>query len=207
MKKNKVNEYLRYASMFFNTIKTLTDVIKKRGEDPDQLLSQFISPDKKTASEIVDVLIRNDLGCCQVVVDYRLTLADIISIGKYDQISHNVANEVLPSQKSSKTEIELRLIHFHCDVSSKEAIEELNRLGLRPATLPELLFFGAKFPDKQRRLKIIALGSRVVDKSSCGMLHGDGSTRRLSFYAYFNQWRSGYRFLAVLEPKSAKTEE
>jgi len=47
-------------------------------------------------------------------------------------------------------------------------------MNLRPATLPELLAFGAKYPDKQKEFPIMALGSVWIDPDGDRRVHSLG---------------------------------
>ena len=73
-------------------------------------------------------------------------------------------------------------------------------MGLRPANLPELLAFGAKYPKKQREFPIVALGS--VWRYWCGSrsvacLWSVGSLRFLFLYWLEFGGDAIYRFAAV----------
>ncbi len=81
-----------------------------------------------------------------------------------------------------------------------EVLAEMKNRGLRPATLPELLAFGAQFPDEQRKYPIVALGSAWKYFEGCNFvpaLVGQDNERRLSLYFddCFTKWNSAYRFL------------
>ncbi|MFH1990409.1 MAG: hypothetical protein ABIJ19_00960 [Patescibacteria group bacterium] len=81
-----------------------------------------------------------------------------------------------------------------------EVLSELDKMGLRPVTLKELLALGEGFPNLQREFPIIALGS-VWDSDNfrhCPRLGGDTSERIL-FLSWITGrwWGDGYRFAAV----------
>lgn len=63
-----------------------------------------------------------------------------------------------PSCKAGKAEV--YLVSYNHQMATTEIVSELDLKGLRPATLPELLAFGAARPDFQREFNIVALGSR-----------------------------------------------
>lgn len=91
-------------------------------------------------------------------------------------------------------------MHFNRNIESDTALAELDKMGLRPATLPELLAFGAKYPDKQREFPIVALGS--VWRDLCGdrvvaYLGCDSSKRDLYLDRLVYRWSAPFRFAAV----------
>jgi undecaprenyl-diphosphatase len=52
-----------------------------------------------------------------------------------------------------------KLFHFNRDISSEDAIAEMDKDGFRPATLAELLALGEAQPELQKQFPIIALSS------------------------------------------------
>jgi hypothetical protein len=124
----------------------------------------------------------------------------MIEAGKYYWINPSITAEHFPITGHRKENVEVHLIHFNRIIKSAEEIAELDRMGLRPATLVELLAFGAKYPDVQMQFPIIALGSvwrnpdgfRVVPG-----LWGDSDKRSLSLHWCEYEWENCDRFLAV----------
>ena len=78
--------------------------------------------------------------------------------------------------------------------------KEFEARGLRVATLPELLAFGAKCHEKQREFPIIALGSvwqyRDGRRRMPGLWYA-ASDRRLDLFWFVYRWYGYCRFLAV----------
>ncbi len=99
-----------------------------------------------------------------------------------------------------KVEVSAKLFHFNRDISSGDAISEMDKTGYRPATLMELLVLGFLFPEMQRQFPIVALGSlwriagsfRVVPSLGVG-----GSRRELDLHWFDNDWDAHSRFLGV----------
>lgn len=99
-------------------------------------------------------------------VDYSLSLVEMIKRGKYDQTDSNITEKHFPSPsippgvpKNKKLKVALKLVHFDQPISLEDAIAKLKKLGCRPATIWELLFFGMLYPNEQRAAPIVALGS------------------------------------------------
>jgi hypothetical protein len=94
----------------------------------------------------------------------------------------------------------VELVHFGRDMESESVLKEFEARGLRAATLPELLAFGATYPEKQCEFPVVALGS--VWRSRGGhryvpYLSGDGSERELHLDWSGNRWDDYCRFAAV----------
>lgn len=90
----------------------------------------------------------------KIVVDYSQSLDEMINAGEYDYVEEFVTEEKFPLPESmigTKTELNLGLHCFDRQISFGEAILELEKSELRLATLPELLAFGAKYRQEQRR--------------------------------------------------------
>jgi hypothetical protein len=136
-----------------------------------------------------------------VTVNYAQTLEEMIAAGKYDWLKSDIKAKNFPVDGKGTSAVNIELVHFNRTMHSDEALAELNKMGLlRPANLPELLAFGATYPDKQREFPIVALGSvwrghgggRGVACLDCG-----GSERRLLLRWGEFGWRARYRFAAV----------
>lgn len=144
-----------------------------------------------------------------VAVDYSKTLVQMIQTGQYVRFDGEITAEHFPITGKGKEKVNLQLVHLNREVRSGEALSELNRRGLRPATLPELLAFGAKYPELQREFTILALGSvwakpsdfqgviPVKDFLSVAYLDEDDGNRCLSLRWYGNVWYAEVRYLAV----------
>src|ERR1039458_7111616 len=135
-----------------------------------------------------------------LTVDYSKTLEQMIADGKYDWKNSEIKAKNFPLNGQGTTAVNIELVHFNRNIESDTALAELDKMGLRPATLPELLAFGAKYPDKQREFPIVALGSvwrslngdRYVACLCC-----DGSKRFLRLFWLEDGWAAFCRFAAV----------
>ncbi len=138
-------------------------------------------------------------GAFPIAVDYSMTLADMIKTGKYDQAYPDVTQEHFPVAGEGTIELKAELIHFGKTMNTVNVLKELDRREYRPATLQELLAFGAKYPEKQREFPIIALGSVWTYSGGSRIvpcLDGDDSRRRLRLDWYGRDWSGSCRFLA-----------
>lgn len=135
-----------------------------------------------------------------VTVDYSRTLEDMIAAGHYNYVNERIIPRNFPLTGEGQVELDLCLVHFNRDITSEEAIKELEKMGMRPATLPELLALGEKYPEEQRQHPIIALGN--VWRCPFGHRHvpflarwRDKRKLRLSWFD--GSWSASCRFLAV----------
>jgi len=135
-------------------------------------------------------------------VDYDRSLADMIKAGRYDWTNDDITVEHFPLNKRESGEVELHVVHFGCHMTTKEVLAELDKRGLRPAELPELLALGSAHPDLQRDYPLVALGSGWPDPYGdlyVPILREDDDKRNLDL-GWVDpgiQWVGSYRFVAV----------
>lgn len=94
-----------------------------------------------------------------LVIPAILTLQERIERGKYDDVNEHLAKGHFPLYISVDYTIESRLFRFGHEITSSDAIVEIERSGFHPGTLPEILTFGETYPDEQRKYSIAALRS------------------------------------------------
>ena len=138
--------------------------------------------------------------CYTVTVDYSASVEQMIKAGKFDWFNDDVTSRHFPSNEKGVAEVLVYLVNFNRDISSEDAVKELDRQGLRPATLRELLALGVAQPDLQRNNPIVALGSRWRDSIGRVLvpyLDGRGSSRFLYLDWWGGGWLSDWRFAAV----------
>ncbi len=133
-------------------------------------------------------------------VDYNRSIEEGIKAGKYDWFNNDITSSHFPSEETGIKEVPLDLIHFGKDKTTDEVLSELDKTGMRPVTLKELLALSEKHPDLQREFPIIALGSVWQDPGGgrcCADLDGSGSERGLGLCWVGGRWDDGCRFAAV----------
>jgi len=136
-------------------------------------------------------------------VDYSKTVEQAVADGKYDWKNSDVTAEhfpISPEMIGKKVDISGRLFHFDRNISSEDAIKEMDSDGCRPATLMELLALGVTHPELQRQFPIIALGSvwrDSDDRRQVPFLDVDDDDRGLSLYYFGSGWDASCRFLGV----------
>jgi hypothetical protein len=124
---------------------------------------------------------------------------DMIEKGNYDWVSPDIREEFFPIPKDLMLGAEQKLFHFNRVISSGDAFKEMEKEGFHPATIWDLLDFGAKNPEEQRKFRIAALGSIVEFPGSRLVIYLSGSTshRHIKLRLFGNDWDNNSRFLAI----------
>ena len=142
-------------------------------------------------------------GIITLTVDYNQTINQMVAAGNYDWKNSDITEDNFPLPTEllgKKMPVPAKLLHFNRDISSEDAISEMERTGYRSAILSELLALGKSQPDLQRKFPINALGSvwRVTNGDRfVPVLRVDGQRRELNLLWLGRNWRGDYHFLAV----------
>jgi hypothetical protein len=95
-----------------------------------------------------------------IQVNYDLSLDEMIRAGTYDVINFAPPQEQSPIQMpGGVVHGEIEFLTFDRDYELPAMLDETDRRGYRPASLPEFLALGAQHPDLQRKSWILTLGS------------------------------------------------
>ena len=135
----------------------------------------------------------------EVSVDYTKTLAEMISVGKYDWQRDEIS-EKFKLEESGKQEVVLVLVHLNRIAETDTALESIELLLLEPAKIEHLLAVGATHPEIQREFPVVALGSSFsIGGTSCGFPYLDfrGGRRIISVLSNHEPFGCDLRFLAV----------
>ena len=168
-------------------------------EDSNLSIPEVIARIKGDGNSATELVEENII----LTVDYSCTLQGMIDAGNYAWQNSDITEKhfPLPAELSGqKTTISSKLFHFDRDISSKDAISEMEKAGYRPATLAELLALGEAHPELQKEFPIVALGSvwRVGDGVRLVPVLGfDGDGRGLGLGWLDDGWDVNYRFFGV----------
>ena len=91
-------------------------------------------------------------------VDYSAALADALAGGHYAWVNNLVAPANFPAPQAATAALWGTLVRFSQE-ASLGYVHSQAPAGTRPATLWELLEFGKAYPEVQRKVPVIALGS------------------------------------------------
>lgn len=97
-------------------------------------------------------------GPYTVQVDYSASLEDALGAGRYNWVNSQVTPSNFTSTQTGRATLSGVLIQFSPQASLDYVMSQA-AAGMRPATLPELLAFGQAYPDVQKKLPVLALGS------------------------------------------------
>ena len=157
----------------------------------------------KDRRDFANIFVRADntiAGIFRLQVNYDLNVKEAIKAGKYDWENDDINDKNFLSKRSGSALIDIRLVHFNKDMSFEDVLKELNKMGLRPVELPELLALGAECPAEQRKYPVVALGSvwRSWDGNRyVAYLYGHGGKRGLGLDDSGDGWDGHCRFAAV----------
>ncbi len=171
----------------------------RRLDDLKRRLLQGTLPFEPTMKAVQDI-IEGKRRTFKVLVDYAKTLKEMIEEGKYDRADSYIVHENFPLQGKGRQEVEIQPFHFGCAVKSKEVLEEMEKQGFRPATLPELLALGAADRELQKEFPIVALGSRWRNPNGdldVPILDWYGLKRALNLNWFGHDWNELCRFAGV----------
>ncbi len=136
-----------------------------------------------------------------LTVDYDVPLAELVAAGHYDYVSPDITEEHF-SVRRGEPNIESFVVHLSRPTPTDNVVNELERHDLRPATLPELLAFGAQYPNPKHEFPVLALGSIWDDpengyRRAVRILEHPGDRRLDLTWDHGAEWNQLYHFLAV----------
>ena len=215
---------------FLSAVWTELDrAVRERGGS-DEDMYRLNTPDGKSIiAKLADVIVASNdkrvdmvksaYDHYTVTVDHTRTLADMIKAGMYDYVNRDIVEQNFPIQRPDVigavagggpfrtqgvqiTNTELVFVHLNKAATTAEVLAYMDKLGLRPARIEELLALGEKYPNIQRDYPFVALGSVWVDSSryrGVPYLYRYGSKRdlNLNWDETGNTWNDICRFVAV----------
>lgn len=134
----------------------------------------------------------------KTVAGVKSLLSDMVVDCHFDSVNEHVNEKNFPPE-TLVLGSGPKIFHFNRRISSEDVIAEMKKDGYRPAKLGDLLDYGAKNPEEQRKYPIVALGSAAVILAVryVACIYGDGSERELVLSYFVNTWDAHSRFLAV----------
>lgn len=134
------------------------------------------------------------------VVDYGLTLEQMIVAGRYDWTNSDITSERFPVKGAGKMEYENKIFHFGRNISSEEAtrliIADDTSNPWKPWKTEQSLAYGTKYPDDQMKGPLVGLGSsaELDGNRNVLILFKVGSRRYLRLHGWRGDWSGHYRF-------------
>ena len=134
-----------------------------------------------------------------VTVNYRQSLKEMIIAGNYDKVDEGINEKLFPFKRRDAVNTCLNLIKFGKDMTNSEIFRLYEKYNIRSANAPELLAFSIKYPNKQKKHRIIALGNTysmflgyrisIVEKYTI--------LRTLTMYEFTKRWPKDTKFLTA----------
>ena len=131
------------------------------------------------------------------------SLGEAISAGNYDRCNPNITCEYFSlNGRSRQSDVEITLVYRNKVEWSKELLEEfVESEKYRNIRTEEILALGAQYPELQREIPIIALGTVVQIDGECYQsvlaLDGHVDERVLSLVYFGGAWSRLCRFAFV----------
>jgi hypothetical protein len=227
MGKKKNREFVSAAGTAGDIFQKLAQAVYERGGNDDAL--RLIIADEDLRGRLADLIMETQQEgsarlSYRITVDWTRSLAEMIAAGRYDSSNsaiteghfplpspENVSEQSrhprrgayrTPGEFTDDGAVEVEPVHLNRLMKTEEVLAELDRRGLRPATLPELLAFGEKHPDVQRKFPVVALGSVWAGPSGyrcvpCLSGYSGDRSLDLDWDEPGDEWGGNYRFLAV----------
>ena len=196
----KVEDIVRGAGLFQALITLLVAKVQEFGGYMDDIYRLVTPEGSETLSKIAQVIVeagKKVRDIFSVFVDCTLPLEEMIVLGKYDWVNSDVNKKNFPIDEKVKANVPMRVFHFDKNMSSAAVAEAMDKEGWKPAKIWHLLFFGAKYPELQKKFPIVALGS--VWHGCVAYLGWDSFICERSLYLsrIDHAWNDYWRFLAV----------
>jgi len=164
--KKNVEAAVSARGSLLTIVVNLVKYIQEFGGNVDQCLYLLAQPEGDITIKAVAKLIAEAgqaaVGIFHLVVDYTLSLSDLIALGGFDRVNPNITAEHFSAKGKGKQKVKVELWHPNKYFSNgDEVIAELKtaKPGYRFATLWELITLAINQPDLQRQFPIAALGS------------------------------------------------
>jgi hypothetical protein len=145
-----------------------------------------------------------------LTVEYKRSIEQLVKAGKYDYANSDITTANFKNEDVFDSKSEAILFHPDEAIESDEILTRFEKEDLRPATLRELLAFGAKYPNVQCEFPIIALGTvvRLDGDQLVAYLGRDDARRGLHLGWFDGGWSQRCRFLAFRKhgPKDSSSE-
>jgi hypothetical protein len=124
-------------------------------------VSRIISSEENNKKAVFRAKAKNSFPVFPIVLDCNQTVEEMVKAGKYDWVELEINSDYRPVKCHGISKVDVVLVPIHLQsMASEDLLRELDKHDLRPAEFPELLAFGATYPEKQRDFApIVALGS------------------------------------------------
>ena len=132
-----------------------------------------------------------------IFVDYNKGVHEMLLAGKYGWFDNQLISDLSfphPAGKIGKQEtLTVKIVHFSGTLSEAQIRDSIGQ-NYRPATLAELLAFGAQYPEFQTKHPIAAIGSFWQDYGGAPFLGYNSDRRIIDINWNHYEWSGDYYF-------------
>lgn len=188
------------AASFWTTLERAVSARGGTADDFDWLGTPEAEPLIEQLADFIVASARPGPQVFHVTLDRSLSVDALVQAGGYDSTNPDINLRNFRVSRDEDTDIDLALVRFTQVLATADVLHALAAQGLRPATLRELLAFGAQYPPLQRQFPIVALGSVWMNSEGqryIAYLWGHARERGLGLGWLVRWWREVYRFAAV----------
>ena len=184
-------------------LQSLLERVKQRGYSEGEILRVAADQGDQLLDKFADVIAQAARKPCEtfpVPVNYDLPVEEAVAAGDYQAVNADITGKNFSWTQRGNISLEIVLVRFDQRMSSEGVVRELEDEGLRPAELPELLAFGAAYPDVQRQFSVVGLGSVWQDRRgyrNVPCLYAASEGRYLDLHWWDDGWYSYSRFAAL----------
>ncbi|MBI3330238.1 MAG: hypothetical protein HYZ81_26465 [Nitrospinae bacterium] len=205
-----------FAASFW---RALQRAVRERGGTDQDLYRIGTQEGEWLIGQFADLIVQSEWATrnvFRVTVNHRLSVEAMVLAGRYNRslpmetmvlvgaalagVYDFLSLKNFTVSPEGKTEVDIELVHFGQMMVTGDVLRKLDQKGLRPATLRELLAFGAQYPAVQRVFPIVALGSSWVEginTRTVAYLWGNPAERGIGRRWFVSKWRDVYRFAAA----------
>lgn len=189
-----------FISAFISNL--LAEVKRLGGTSGD--VHRLVNPEgKELIGQIAQLIVNEGKKAIQsfvIFIGWEFSFDEMLKAGNYDYVNPYITEKHFRLDDEGKTEEDIFILHFNRTMTSEQAIAEMDKQGLRPATFTNALYFGARYPEEQRMYPIVFLGSSWVDSQgdqNVSYLDVIDGKRKLDLDWSGRDWYAGHRLAAV----------
>ena len=197
------------ANMEISTLLNIEGLSKVEAEkvisqtENQKRIAELILELSKAESSEHKLVLSAEQAVYPVTVGNDQTFDQLVTSGDYHWVSDMVDAYAFADNRNyvgPRGDFKLRLIGFHRRISTQEAIDEIIRRGFWPAYTGQILAFGARYPDIQNIVAVVALNANWSFYVLC-LNRSQG--RHLNVERWDTEWERHAHFLVYdLEEQS-----
>ena len=94
-----------------------------------------------------------------ILVTYDQTIDELIKAGNYYRAYSEIAERNFPTKETGSKRLVVNLVRLDGRSTIDKVLETQEKMGLRPATLKELLTLGESYPELLGKISVVGFGS------------------------------------------------